>query len=275
MNATMTRKHLHAAIKQVDRSRREIKALLTHQVVDADGEVVVASGVDWSRWTFNAPMLYQHDKDQKVGNWEPGSLRLEVVGGAPGWTATGRLFSKGALADQVYDELQEGAMGVSIGFLSKRADFEPVALGQTGRTFRAVQIIEASLVNLQSCPTCVVLEKSARRVGHLGGREEVLVLEDDADPIVAVEPAVLAAAMGEVLRGSVAAEVRRQAVGLMGARPPDDAEFLVLDEDAPAGDRTLVALDPDDVRAAMTTVFRDIVTTEVRSAINALRGRVD
>ncbi len=257
MNETMARKHLHAAIKQVDRSRREIKALLTHQVVDADGEVVVASGVDWSRWTFNAPMLYQHDHDQKVGNWEPGSLRLEVVGGAPGWTATGRLFSKGALADQVYGELQEGAMGVSIGFLTKRADFEPVASGQTGRTFHKVQIVEASLVNLQSCPTCVVLEKS----GRLGGREDlVLALVDDGDSRLAVEPDVLRAALAEVVRD-------------VGVAEPD--AVLALADAADDPHATYCLAEPADLAPILGRVVAEHVGRELHTQLLALTGKVD
>jgi len=253
---SVLRKHLHGSVKSVDRSRREITALLTHEVVDADGEIVLAAGVDWTRWRHNAPMLYQHDRERKVGNWDPASLRLTTINGAPGWTAKGRLFSTGALADQVYQELQEGSTGVSIGFRAKQADLAPVAREQTGRTFRSIEVIEASLVTLQSCPSCVVLEKAARGACGDAGIE----ILDDGDQLVAVEPHDVVAAVRD-----------RQTRGLLG-RGAGAVVFLLDDEPDPEG-RFLV--DPDDLKAATESYVQQMVDRQVRAALNHLRGRVD
>jgi hypothetical protein len=258
----LLRKHLHGTIKQIDRTKREITALLTHQVVDADGEVVMASGVDWSRWRHNAPMLYQHDRERKVGNWDPGSLRLTTIDGAPGWTATGRLFSTGALADQVYQELQEGSTGVSIGFQAKQADLDPAVRGQTGRTFREITVVEASLVTLQSCPTCVVLEKSARGAGG----SELIEIVDDRNQLVEVADVVAA----------VRTVRERQARGLLGR-----GDEPIVFEDEPDTEETFL-VDPEAVRAAVASFgveharhLQMMVDREVTRAVNYLRGRVD
>jgi hypothetical protein len=264
------RKHLHGTIKQVDRSRREITALLTHQVVDADGEVVMADGADWSRWRHNAPMLYQHDRERKVGNWDAASLRRVTVDGAPGWTATGRLFSTGALADQVYGELQEGPTGISIGFRPTRVDHEPVAPGQTGRTFRAIEVIEASLVTLQSCPTCTVLEKTMR--GRCGGDVVLELREEDEADLVTVDPVDVVVGVHQAVDRQVCAEVRRQTAGLLGWA--DAPVVFLLDDDEPGADDA-IRIDPAVVRAAVDQVLGALVHHEVRQAVDRLRGRVD
>lgn len=246
----MLYKHLHGAAKQVDRGKREIRALLTHQVVDADGEVIMADGVDWSRWRFNAPMLFGHDK--KIGNWEAATLRKEFIDGTPGWTAVGRLDSRGAVADEVYAQLLEGPMGVSLGFRSKRDSAEKVLPAQRGRTFWEVEVYEASLAILQSCPTCVVLEKS------LGfGRADV-----DLGPI---DKGLVLSTLREVVTEEVAWRMK-------WALLPGSAQVLRLADEE---DDVLEGLSENDVLAALREGLHAAAEAGVRRAVSAALGRID
>ena len=273
----LLRKHLHGVIKQIDRTKREITALLTHQVVDADGEIVVAGGVKWDRFRHNAPMFADHDRQKRAGNWLAESLRLVTVDGAPGWMATGRLYSSGhAVADHAYRELQEGDMGVSIGFRPIRMDYEKVAPGQTGRTYHEVEIVEASLTALQSCPTCTVVAKCARdgeAVLRLADEDDVvlrlLVRDDEAEDRITFDDRDLVVAVRTVVEDRVQAAVRRQTRDLFGLAP---AAPVLRIEDA-RGD--VYEVDADTLKAAISTMLERTVAPKVHAAICALTGRVD
>jgi len=156
-------KHFDAAVKQVDEQRRRITFVASAQVVDRDGDVIVTAGIDTSRFTRNSVLLGYHDSSFPIGrvlNLTRGALD---DGRTPALIATAELLPAGTeRIDEVWALVQFGALaGVSIGFLPVTLDEKKVLPGQTGVTFRSIELLEISLVAIPSCPDCLVTQKCA------------------------------------------------------------------------------------------------------------------
>ncbi len=64
---TTTRKHLHAVVKQVDRQKRQIEFIASHEQVDREGELVLISGMDRSEYLLNPILLLEHARGMRFG----------------------------------------------------------------------------------------------------------------------------------------------------------------------------------------------------------------
>lgn len=120
-----------------------LKMTITTDDVDLDGEIVDASGADWSYWERRGlPVYMEHEisMDTTVGKGRPGSLKMHRMGDATGWSMTIGLRSTDtgkAAAAYVRDF---GMIGSSIGFreLESRAPntTEAKRLGPAGMKAR-------------------------------------------------------------------------------------------------------------------------------------------
>ena len=72
-------KHIHCLVKAVDRGRREIQFLASHQKVDRDGDVVVTTGISTDSYKRNPVLLLQHDRTVRFGRTD--SLTLQRIDG--------------------------------------------------------------------------------------------------------------------------------------------------------------------------------------------------
>ena len=108
------------------------------------------------------PMLAFHRPDDPVGVW------AEITETAKGLTVKGRLLvDELARAREVRALVQSGAVGgLSIGFMTKRA----AARAGGGRTIKAVELVEVSLVSIPAHP-------GARVTGAKSAAEAIRIAE--------------------------------------------------------------------------------------------------
>ena len=108
------------------------------------------------------PMLAVHRPDDPVGVW------AEITETAKGLTVKGRLLvDELARAREVRALVQSGAVGgLSIGFMTKRA----AARAGGGRTIKAVELVEVSLVSIPAHP-------GARVTGAKSAAEAIRIAE--------------------------------------------------------------------------------------------------
>jgi HK97 family phage prohead protease len=169
-----------------------------------------------------------------------------------------------AEAARVRNAYEQGALSASIGFQVE--DAVPNELG--GYDIRKARVHEVSLVPVPANEHARALTKALGAPREAAGIEVV----DDGDALVEVDEQVLAAAMRTVIGQRARHEVRRQARGLFGVAPPEDA-VLVLDDGRP--DDTTVIVDEADVKAAIVEALAATVRRELTAALNHLTGRVD
>ena len=108
------------------------------------------------------PMLAFHRPDDPVGVW------AEITETAKGLTVKGRLLvDELSRAREVRALVQSGAVGgLSIGFMTKRA----AARAGGGRTIKAVELVEVSLVSIPAHP-------GARVTGAKSAAEAIRIAE--------------------------------------------------------------------------------------------------
>lgn len=191
-----TYKRILGEIKQVDTKKREIEFIASRQEVDADGDVVVAKGINTTRYEMNPTMLVDHDRAHRFARVD--ALWLGSVRGADALLGRATVLPPGVSGevDQAYAELVHGALnGISIGFIPKEIDPAPILSGQRGATFRQVELLEISLVPLGSCASAVVTAKSFKGAGGATmSREQTrTALEEQYDEMDARHAAVQAA----------------------------------------------------------------------------------
>ena len=73
----ISRKHLDAAVKQVDSERRRIRFVASQELTDRDGDVVVARGIDLTDFARNSVLLGDHDPSFILGKVLTGTMRVE------------------------------------------------------------------------------------------------------------------------------------------------------------------------------------------------------
>jgi hypothetical protein len=152
------------AIKGIDRSRRQIEVVVTREEVDRDGDVILAAGLNVASFLRNPICLREHDRSKPIGKMV--ALRMATIDGAPGWLGVIEFLPSGVsgTADETYEMIRAGVLnGVSQGFLIVEADPRAVLAGQTGLTIQKSELLEVSIVALQSCRSCLVREKSHQR----------------------------------------------------------------------------------------------------------------
>ena len=186
--------------------------------------------------------------------------------------------------DEAWAAIQHGARNaVSIGFLPIEFDSDQPRKGQTGVTFRRVELLEISSVTLPSCPTCLVESKA----WHGGNPESVLVLSDADDSVLELSDwDASRQKLTDTIRDATAAGLES---GLYGQLRPR-AEEVVLEIVGWPGPQTVCHtrrapgpetydIDPRDLADAVRSGIRrevaGLVRREVARARARLRGRVD
>lgn len=244
------------AITPVHVPGQDPRAIISTAAVDSEGDVVVQAGL---RFRPNMRVTFSHDYRAL-----PVGVVTSIAQSAGRTEATWRWITGDEFVDRVKNVYEQGGLDASIGFRVIAADPRK---GGTGYTITEAEVIEFSLTAVPANAACVALVKA------LDARGSGAVLERAADaPGLEVTPAAVTAALREVITD----EVRRAlppAILFPSADPGDEA-FLALADEA-AGGLTLVDLDPDAARAAVAAEIKSRITTEVRRAVNALRGRID
>ena len=275
-----TRKQFTGTIKTVDRAKREIEFVATRQEVDADSEVIVTRGIDLTRYLRNPTLLLEHDRGERFGRVD--SLVVQTVDGADALVCRATILPGGVspAADQAYAELLHGALGAfSIGFMAKEIDPTPILPGQSGVTYKRIELLEISAVSIPACASAVVTAKSARA----------------GSPDVDISPADIRHVTRECVRealGVIVARSVRRAVDRARGRVPDPDIDI---ESIPA--RRLTVLAPtkrgpeitlpnvsaaqlrstirEAAKASVEQVLRRQIEAGLQRGINRLRGRVD
>ena len=189
-----------------------------------------------------------------------------------------RWFENDPEVARVRNIYEQGGLSASIGFKIEAA--EPNAHG--GYDIRKARIHEVSLVPVPANEHARALTKSLSS-GRVDD-EVVLVLSDDddevryriiddAEPTFTVDPVEVArlvrARLDQVVDQQVRAEVRRQTQGWPGLAP---ASPVVRVEDAHGA---VHEIDADMLKTAIATMLERAVSEKVRTAVNALTGRID
>jgi hypothetical protein len=162
MGPNIIRKRVTGSIKAIDRDKRQIRGLASVQVTDRDGEAILIAGIHGNLTdpTRERVKFEADHAGEVIGTIL--SLTKTAVNGIPALEFVAQFLPAGVspLADRVYQEIQAGARDTfSIGFLAEEWDTIPIAPGQTGRTFRKVELLEVSSVVLASNRGAVTLEK--------------------------------------------------------------------------------------------------------------------
>jgi len=278
--ATALRKSINLAVKSVDRTKREFKFIASSQEVDRDREVVIARGIQTANFDRNPVMLIDHDRGRVLGRID--SKWIETVDGADALIMLGPALPPGvsADADQVYGEILHGARSAfSISFLPLEYDYHPIPPGQTGRTFRKVELLEVSSVSLPSSPGAVVIDKNAPDGSSLIRLPDVPAQE----PMSELERVLFTRqAVREALVNRVSEVVRRQVRG-------DDLYLNIVDDPRQGAahamrhhvgnDPTIVTIDPAALKRMATDLARKVLAEGIEAgvarAIRRARGRVD
>ena len=194
------------------------------------------SGWELDRFKQNPIGLLDHDHSKAVGTWT--DLQVQFVNGVKALTGTLEWAPHGTsdFADRAWREVEAGVRkGISVGLLPK--DVEPRNNGR-GLTFNRMELIEASSVNIPSCPVCL-----SQVVKGLGGSVD----DDTIDDTIVIDDATV-----DELATFVDERVR-QGLGEVTVTEADVARM---------------------VNAELMRVLPDVLRTAVRSGFDQARGRL-
>jgi hypothetical protein len=145
-------------IKAVDTKKRQVEFIASHEVVDADSELIRIDGMDLRRYHKNPLICAMHDHRVPVAR----TIRLvkQTLDGAPALVGTAEFPRDDVDAEVCYRKIQSGLYGaVSVGFLSLEQG-PPRLPGQRGVTHVRSELLEISIVSIPSCPNCVITGKA-------------------------------------------------------------------------------------------------------------------
>lgn len=132
---------------------RTFQAIISTADIDADGEVVVPDGMDYSRFEGNPRLLLDHDQSKPIGR----VVELERV--AEGWRMTATLTQRPAdfvgawLADDAWHRIQAGELAaVSVSFLPMKSHDDQDDQGRTITVHDEWELVEVSVVPVGSNP---------------------------------------------------------------------------------------------------------------------------
>jgi hypothetical protein len=161
-SGSLVRKILTATVKGIDPALRQVRGLGTIQEPDRDGEVVLVSGVQFNLTDPTRESVKFCPDHKRVVIGSIVSLEKVTVRAVPALEFVAQFLPEGVSeeADRVYAEIVAGARDTfSLGFIVLEADNIPIAPGQTGRTYRRIELLEISSVVLASNRGAVTLEK--------------------------------------------------------------------------------------------------------------------
>jgi HK97 family phage prohead protease len=244
--------------------------------VDREGDTINPHGWALDAYRRSPIVLWQHDHRQPP---IAKTTQIGVIGGALKATAEFPEPGVYGLADTIRALFAAGYVSAaSVGFkpLQKQYNAE-----RGGWDIKSQELLEWSVVSVGALPAALVERRDVginraaitKWLGGAGPRGgEAIEVVDDGAARVLVDERTLAEAQAAVLGRQVRDEVQRQARGLFGVPPPDNA-VLVLDDGRP--DDTTVIVDEADVQAAIATALAATVGRELTAALNRLRGRID
>ncbi len=163
VSTAVIRKETPFAFKGVDQAKRQIRGLATRQELDRDSEIILVDGIEYHTEPSGELAVVackDHDHTKILGTVL--SLTRTMDRGVPALEVLIQVLPAGvsADADQTYLEIKAGARNyLSIGFLPLEWDMIPVVPGQTGRTFRKIELLEVSSVAIPSNRGARITEK--------------------------------------------------------------------------------------------------------------------
>ena len=180
-------------IQKFDGDEGKIVAYITtFNNADKVGDIIAPGALDKFVKGFNEenrqlPMLWQHDKNELIGEWTKFEINSRGVKGY------GEIFTDVTRGNDVRNLIKRGAVGsVSIGFRSK--NYEQIENG--GRLFKELDLVETSVVVSPANPKARIvsaknedgglnirnLEKVLREAG-LSRKESKIVLSSAASEL--------------------------------------------------------------------------------------------
>lgn len=141
--------HKHAMIKSLDRRSHTFTAIASSKAVDRDGEVVLPRAFEGRLETFmkNPVITWAHDQRRPpVGKVTATRIDDDL------FEFDGKFASAESQFAKEIENLYAGGFlnAFSVGFIPHTISDEPVTDGQTGRTFREVELLEISAVPVPS-----------------------------------------------------------------------------------------------------------------------------
>lgn len=134
-----------------------LEFIMSDATVDRVGDIIEPNGWVLRNFKANPIALFNHDSDMPIGEWknvrvEGGALRGELVLGPPGACPT---------TDKMRAFIEAGMMrAVSVGF-RPIARPEPIeGSKQGGLRYRAVELVECSLVSVPANPNALAVARS-------------------------------------------------------------------------------------------------------------------
>lgn len=141
---------------------RTIRARVSDESVDRQGDIVVAAGCDYSAFNKNPVVLYQHNPERPIARAKlfPGAnfIDAEIAFPAPGISE---------LSDSAYGLIKAGVLnGISIGF----SPIQKSPLAGGGLKFEKWALLEISIVSVPANPNALVTQKAATSRNALAAR---------------------------------------------------------------------------------------------------------
>jgi len=244
--------------------KRTVDFTISTSAVDREKDVINQDGWDLKAYTKSPVVLFAHDyKQPPIGR----TTNLRLVDGALKATVEFAPKDANPMAETVYQLVKGGFLSsASVGFRPHKHAFN---VERGGVDFEKQELLEWSIVPVPANPEALMDAKGAGidtaplvawAKGILDAEEQVTVLAPE---------------QGKAATDDLRERIERIETALAQRAPApdpvDEAVVFVLEEEPD----TVRLFDPRDLRAAFGEALATLVTTEVRGAVNALRGRVD
>ncbi|MCA0944500.1 HK97 family phage prohead protease [Salipiger pacificus] len=144
---------------------RRVKAVVSTENVDRDRDIIRAAGIDLSFFKTSPTVLFNHDPNFPIAR----AVEIGVEGNKLVSTFEFPPEGTSAKADEIYGLVKAGILNsTSIGFIPR--SWEPIrgAEGHTvGREYKAVELLEFSVVSVPSNRQAQVIERAFRKENGL------------------------------------------------------------------------------------------------------------
>lgn len=158
----------------------EFSGIATKQVIDLEGEIVLADGLDWSYALDMKAMYLKHDYDE-----DPVAKLLSVKKTSDGWFFRGVFLKSHEEARKTHRIASElGQFGVSVGFIpmdsGRPTQEEKAKYGPCDVITRRAKVLELSVAWMPANPRSIA-NMSQEEVQEIESKKKYLLMDDDID----------------------------------------------------------------------------------------------
>ena len=273
------RKAYVAEVQAAEGDARRIDFTISTASVDRDRDTIAVAGWKLTPFKKNPVVLWAHDYSMPP---VARATKIRVDGESLKATAEFAPAESYPFAETIYQLLKGGFLqATSVGFRPLKHAWNAE---RGGMDFEAQELLEFSIVPVPANADCLMEGKAAGiDVEPLKAWAEGVAktfgfawapIAATPPPAADALPAITAADLA-ALETKLLTHVDTLAAALRPAPAPEADVWVLALDDADPDEPEGLALDPDDLTAALTGAFQPLVTAAVRSEVNALRGRVD